>query len=101
MFVQEEFKSYGLKAPLFEDIQHGFRVVIYSEEEKMSEKMSEKTSEKILSLIQKNKEITIEELAHMTGVSTRSVERNLSKLQRENRITRIGPDKGGSWKVNA
>ncbi|WP_235833173.1 DUF977 family protein [Arcticibacter tournemirensis] len=63
--------------------------------------MSEKTSEKILSLIQKNKEITIEELAHMTGVSTRSVERNLSKLQRENRITRIGPDKGGSWKVNA
>ena len=77
--------------------------------EKMSEKMSEKTknvgenaqkvSEKIFSLIKHNPLITISELSQQTDVTTRTVERNIKKLQLAGRLNRIGPDKGGHWEV--
>jgi ATP-dependent DNA helicase RecG len=67
--------------------------------EKMSEKMSEKTSEKILQAILENAEITIAVLADRVGISTRTVERNIRKLQEEKRLRRIGPDRGGHWEV--
>jgi len=67
--------------------------------EKASEKASEKTSEKILQLIEVKSSITIAELSVKIGVSTRSIERNIDRLQRENRLKRVGPDKGGHWEV--
>ena len=66
---------------------------------KSSGKSSEKTSVKILALIKKNSLITIPELAKQTGVTERSVERNIQKLQRDERLKRLGPAKGGHWKV--
>ena len=33
------------------------------------------------------------------SVSTRSVERNLNNLQNAGKIERIGPNKGGYWKI--
>ncbi|MGD9941584.1 MAG: winged helix-turn-helix domain-containing protein, partial [Clostridia bacterium] len=65
----------------------------------VSEKMTEKTSEKILRYIKENASITIAELAEKTGLTTRTIERNLRVLQKEERLVRVGPDKGGSWKV--
>jgi ATP-dependent DNA helicase RecG len=60
---------------------------------------SVKTSEKIISLIKDDALITIERLAEHCGVTTRSIERNLKKLQQRNKIKRVGPDKGGHWEV--
>lgn len=60
---------------------------------------SEKTSEKILIKMRQNPEITIAELSNHIGVSGRSIERNLRKLQNNGYIRRIGPDKGGHWEV--
>jgi len=62
-------------------------------------KASEKTSEKILIEICGNRNVTIAELSRIVGVTTRSVERNLKKLQESGRLERIGPDKGGHWVV--
>ena len=67
--------------------------------EKTSEKVSDKTSEKIIVLIDKNPLITIAELAEAIGVTERSIERNLKKLQAEQRLSRNGPAKGGYWVV--
>jgi len=64
-----------------------------------SGKSSVKTSGKILTLIRENALVTIPELAVSIGVSERSIERNLKKLQAENRLSRIGPANGGHWKV--
>ena len=66
--------------------------------EKVSEKMSEKMSEKILTEIRNNRNITIAELSELVGVTTRTVERNLKKLQ-ESLLERIGSAKGGYWIV--
>jgi len=67
--------------------------------EKTLVKASEKTSEKILIEICGNRNVTIAELSRIVGVTTRSVERNLKKLQESGRLERIGPDKGGHWVV--
>lgn len=61
--------------------------------------MSGKTSGKILNTIRQDGEITIPELALLIGVTERSVERNIQKLQSDGRLRRIGPAKGGRWEV--
>ncbi|HCU01580.1 TPA: hypothetical protein DIC62_02150, partial [Candidatus Nomurabacteria bacterium] len=55
--------------------------------------------EKILKFIQLNKNITISELAEELMISSTAVENNLAKLKKEGRIKRVGPDKGGYWKI--
>ena len=67
---------------------------------KTSGKESVKTSGKILALIRGNALVTIPELAVAIGVSERSIERNLKKLQAEQLLSRIGPANGGYWKVS-
>ena len=47
----------------------------------------------------KNRNITIKELSENIGVSSRSIERNIKKLQENNDIKRIGGNKGGYWKI--
>lgn len=58
-----------------------------------------KTSVKILEAIAENNRITIPELTKLAGVTVRSVERNIQRLQLENRLRRVGPDKGGYWEI--
>ncbi|MDQ8187674.1 helix-turn-helix domain-containing protein [Pelagicoccus sp. SDUM812002] len=64
-----------------------------------SEKTSEKTSEKIVHLMAQNQQITIAEMSEKIGVTTRSIERNIKKLQAVGRIKRVGGDHGGHWEV--
>ena len=76
--------------------------LVIKDTEKSSEKTkksSEKSSEKILQLIKANNQITIKELAEQLKISTRAIEKNISKLKTVNRIERIGSDKGGHWKI--
>lgn len=65
----------------------------------ISRKTSEKTSEKIIELLKGNPYLTIDLLAEKSGVTTRSIERSLKKLQETRKLKRIGPNKGGHWEV--
>lgn len=56
-------------------------------------------SGKIILLVTENPQITIPELASTIAISERSIERNIQKLQKENKLEHIGPAKGGQWKV--
>ena len=60
---------------------------------------SGKTSGKILAAVRQTTGITIPELAALIGITERSVERNIRKLQNDGRLLRIGPAKGGHWEV--
>jgi len=62
-------------------------------------KTSGKVSGKIVELMKENAFITIPELAEKTGVTERSVERNIQKLQDSGIVRRVGPAKGGHWEV--
>ncbi|MDO9316769.1 MAG: winged helix-turn-helix transcriptional regulator [Gammaproteobacteria bacterium] len=65
----------------------------------VSAETSGKTSGKILQHMRENAHITIPELAAALGITERSVERNIQKLQLEGMIRRLGPAKGGHWEV--
>jgi ATP-dependent DNA helicase RecG len=58
-----------------------------------------KTSVKILDACRERDSITISELASLIGVTERSVERNIRKLQENKSIKRVGGRKEGRWEV--
>ena len=102
--IQQSCREAGLKLPEF-SYQHSDLWVVFhlglSEKtsEKTSEKMSEKTSEKILQAIRENEKVTISELSGLIGVTTRSIERNIKKLQEDGVLERVGPARGGYWEL--
>lgn len=55
--------------------------------------------EKILDAIKSNPKITQNELMEVTSLTRRGVEWNLAKPKEKGIIKRIGPSKGGYWKV--
>ena len=67
--------------------------------EKSREKSKEKSKEKILKLIESNPQITVKELTTLIGLSRSGVEKNIKKLQSQNILRRVGPDKGGHWEI--
>jgi predicted HTH transcriptional regulator len=58
-----------------------------------------KTSGKILTALKQDGNLTIPELSSLIGVTERSIERNIKKLQEQSRLARVGPAKGGHWEV--
>jgi len=63
------------------------------------QKMSEKSSEKILKIISEQPYISAKDIANMIGISSRAVEKHISKLKNQGILKRIGPDKGGYWEI--
>ena len=78
--------------------------------EKVTDKVTEKVTEKvadvtdnqnmILSRMKTTPNISAEELSSIVGISVRKIKENLAKLKAKGLLERIGPDKGGYWKVN-
>lgn len=58
-----------------------------------------KTREKILALIVADSSITTAELAHQLGITAKGVEWQIGKLKQMGVLERIGPAKGGHWKL--
>lgn len=66
---------------------------------KSSVKSSVKTADKIIELMRENSLITIPELAKTLGITTRAIEKQIAKLQKNGQLKRIGPAKGGRWEI--
>lgn len=67
---------------------------------KKSNKKSSKNNEAyILMLITSNPSITLADLHEATKLSVSGVRKILNRLREQGRIVRVGPDKGGYWKV--
>ena len=67
--------------------------------EKTPMKTSEKTPIQILKAIETNPDITITEIAKLIERSESAVYRAIKGLQNNEKLKRIGPDKGGYWKI--
>jgi ATP-dependent DNA helicase RecG len=59
----------------------------------------DKTREKIISLIKENPEITTNEMVEKLNISVKGVEWQIKNLKDKGILKRIGPDKGGYWKI--
>ena len=60
---------------------------------------TQKSTQKILDLIRENPYVTTLEMADSIGIICRTVAKHIKSLQEKGIIKRIGPDKGGYWKV--
>ncbi|MBP5283663.1 MAG: winged helix-turn-helix transcriptional regulator, partial [Treponema sp.] len=58
-----------------------------------------KSSVKITELMEKNKEITLDEVASILNLSKRAVEKQVKKLREAGIIERVGSDRSGFWKI--
>ena len=54
----------------------------------------------IIDNIIKNPQIAAKELSSIIGISERKIKDNIAKLKSKGILDRIGPDKGGYWRVN-
>ena len=92
---------FSAAAPRFSSDANWFRVVLpnlnYTVTGNNQGKSSGKSSGKIVDLIRSNPHITIPEMANNIGISTRAVEKQIAKLQKNGLIKREGPDKSGYW----
>ncbi len=54
----------------------------------------------VLELIKENNQILLKDLAITLQVSTRTIRRDIEKLKKMNQLKRVGPEKGGHWKIS-
>ena len=96
--IQEECKKNNNKVEITPS-EHHFHVTSESFKEERMKEGSEKSSEKILSLIRENPKISAKEISEIIGISSRDVEKNIAKLKEKGFLKRVGPAKGGYWKI--
>ena len=65
----------------------------------IAENVAENVAEKIMSYIENDKFITAKTLSEKLSLSSRHVQRIMTQLKTDNKIKRIGSDKGGYWEV--
>jgi len=65
----------------------------------MSRKTSGKVSAIVLELIKEMPGCSIPDIALELGKSERTVERAIRELKSTGKLVRVGPDKGGIWRV--
>ena len=58
-----------------------------------------KSREKIVTLLAQDGKLSAAALAKQIGISAKAIEKHLAKLKADGTIERIGPAKGGYWKV--
>ena len=66
---------------------------------KTREKTREKTAAAILRLLREQPDLNMAEVARLLGKAPSTIERAIKKLRESGRLQRIGPDKGGHWRV--
>ena len=110
-------KDKGLKSPEYHQ-EEDFRVVIWRrtgnvvqsdpevilsnpDVEKMdtTQKTTQKTTQIIMEMMKEKSEVSIEELAAACGITRDGVNYHIRNLKKNNKIRRIGGDKGGHWEV--
>ena len=64
-----------------------------------SKNVPEKRFDLIIKLIKKNKEISMLEISKLLNVNQKTIKRDIQILKVKGVIERIGPDKGGYWKI--
>ncbi|MFH1287194.1 MAG: ATP-binding protein [bacterium] len=111
--IVDECKKAGLLEPEFREEFGGFSVYFRKAArgekrgervgDKVGDKVGEKISlnqRKIIEFIEKDASVSARELAGLIGISQRKIEENIAKLKAKGLLERMGPDKGGVWRVN-
>ena len=94
-----EEPSYGYGLNYREDYRGGYRPVPYFPTGKATPVPRKTTGEKILECLRQDGKMSIAAMAARLEMSVSGIAKNLKQLKEEGRLERIGPDKGGMWRV--
>jgi len=105
--IKDWISAYQDMTLRIEEIPGALRTTIFSKVgEKVGERVGEKVGEKltvnqerIIKNIKNNKHISAKQLSQLIGISDRKIEENIKKLKEKNILKRVGPAKGGYWKI--
>jgi ATP-dependent DNA helicase RecG len=89
----------GNPDPEFSNRAGAFVASFKKRKENVPENVPENRASLICKLMKKDSTISALELAKKIGANEKTIKRAIDKLKREGIIRRIGPDKGGHWKV--
>jgi len=96
-------KNYGVVPPIFEEVFNGFKVTLFKEKlnvpDDVPDNVPDERLNKIIEIIKNNNKILLQEIANQLDVSRRTIRRDIEKLKKQNRIKRIGSEKGGHWEI--
>jgi len=70
--------------------------------QRVGEKVGERLSvnqQRILDMMREDQAVTAAQLANRLGISVRKTEDNIRKLREKGLIERIGPPRGGYWRL--
>ena len=96
------FMSSMMEKNLLSEIANYLDSIGEEESREKPQKCREKTTksrEKIVALLSEDGKLSAVALAEKIGISAKSVEKHLANLKADGLIERIGPAKGGYWKV--
>ena len=91
--IRKECTLHKVKDPVFEEFQHGFRVVLFKEP------TQENTKEKIIQLLKENGYYTKNDLMNILGKADGTIKEHIANLKKEGVLERVGSTKSGYWKV--
>ena len=66
---------------------------------KVVSKGGKKTAEKIIEMMLENPKVTLAEMVTELGISRSAIQKHIFRLKEAELVERIGPDKGGEWRV--
>lgn len=92
--INDECKQVSISPPSYNYDYSGIML-----EFKRKGKSTKKSSEKVLDLLKANNKLTAKEISEKLNLSQRMVEKQITKLKKENRIERIGSRKTGHWNI--
>lgn len=103
--IFEEMKAAGLPEPKIVETTANVTVVLYNgktaaNNAQTTENTTQKTTEKIIKILKERPYATAGQLAEELGLTIDGVDYNIRKLKKQDRIVRIGGDKGGHWEIN-
>lgn len=67
---------------------------------KVVSKGGKKTTEKLIEMMRKNPKVTLAEMVSELGISRSAIQKHILRLKNAQIVRRVGPDKGGEWKVS-
>jgi ATP-dependent DNA helicase RecG len=106
--VIEDFKTYGLTEPQFEEKSGGFYVLVSDKKtdtdttqeiDRTIQETTQETTQEILKLIKKNPRVTRKSMAESIGISENGIKYHLDKLKKTGAIVHMGSTKKGYWKI--
>lgn len=66
---------------------------------KVVSKGGKKTTEKLIEMMRENPKVTLAEMVAELGISRSAIQKHILRLKDAQLVRRIGPDKGGEWRV--